>query len=707
MGFSFAGVHNDQYRLKVLKTTRRILPPMNNHLISIPGSDGAYDYGFDYGELLIEVDILLFEESRAELRSRVRDLADWLGQKETKELVFDDEPNMTYFARLSDSTELEELIYAGKGTITFLCPKPFAYGPEKDQLIAGIVKQEDTHTEEGWAAGTLSGVAATPDGLKLAKEGEDYSNYVDAGWDGGTHENTEEKDNDFLVLAKSGQDFNYSYTTSKSIPSWEFISRFEPGSVGEDGDWYVRNQSGGTYTLDGEKIIFEGDTDEDSVYIRRDSSGLNGSPLTMDFRARITKGSGARPFVSVNDAETGGIDVELPDTGGTISWFRLVYRGGTDFTLYQDGAEITPESVFDYGATSMGYINIGLDNGPCTFEVWKLGHANANHGAPPPDHTYTDELVGDLASLSGVGVLASSSYSRRIVATEAYDYSTSAYSGLSTDGGDTWNETELSSESGSIPGFSKGDDVTGYDWRFRWTMTSRDSIDSVYLDSFDADFVSGRHPSGYRDSPVINLSQVGRAATSSFSWTVKTFPPGSTITPYVRFSYDNQESWTDWQEVTENGGEMPGLDTDADLSDTYFQYRFQLTTDDVEFTPEVDRADYEVTTAYVPEGERISDPITFGDFGSVGGSYISWDTTPDGSEDVEVYAQVVNEGEDPDPNAWVQATNTGELPGAEVGTDMTGKAVYTRQVLKTSDPETTPTLHRQLWTVEPDSDDAV
>ncbi|OYD06253.1 phage distal tail protein, partial [Paludifilum halophilum] len=42
-----------------------------------------------------------------------------------------------------------------------------------------------------------------------------------------------------------------------------------------------------------------------------------------------------------------------------------------------------------------------------------------------------------------------------------------------------------------------------------------------------------------------------------------------------------------------------------------------------------------------------------------------------------------------------------------VGTDMTGKAVYTRQVLKTSDPETTPTLHRQLWTVEPDSDDAV
>lgn len=705
MGFSFAGVHNDQYRLKVLKTTRRILPPMNNHLVSIPGSDGVYDYGFNYGELIIEVDVLLFEESRAELRSRVREVAEWLGQKEAKELVFDDEPGKTYFARLSDSTELEELIYAGNGTITFLCPKPFAYGPEKNQLIAGIVQQQDTHTQEGWAAGgALTGVIATQNGLVLEKEGEDVSGQVDE-WNEGTHDQTEDNGSGVLVLAKSGEDLSFSFQQPNAIPEWGFISRFEPGSVGGDGDWYVRSQSGGTYSLDGEKIIFQADTNEENIYIRRDSDALNGSPVTIDFRARISKETGARPFISVNDAETGGIDVELPDTDDSVSWFRLVYRGGTDFTLYQDGTEITPESVNEYGATSTAYINIGLDNGPSTFEVWKLGHANTNHGAPPVNHEYSDEIIGEPQDLTQVGTLAASSLFYNSDVSYAYDYSIATYSGLSEDSGETWDETELSSGGGTVPGLTKGDDVTGMLWRFRWMMTSRDSIDPVSLSFFNASFESGYYQSGIYYSPAISLSAVKKAASTLFSWVLGNMPDGTMIQVYTRHEIQS-EGWSEWQEVT-NGGEIPGLDPALDLSEASFQFRVVLTTTDVEITPELDRADYEVVSAYVPEGERISEAHTFNDFGEVGESYISWDTTPDASPDVEVYGQVVNEGEQPDPGGWVQATNTGELPGAEVGKDMTGKAVYTRQVLKTSDLSVSPTLHRELWRVEPASKNVV
>ena len=705
--FTFNGKPASELIDVVSDIRRRILPPMENHLVSIPGSDGVYDYGFDYGELLIEIDMMLVGDNPTELRSRVRDLADWLGQKETKELVFEDEPNMTYFARLSDSTELEEIIYTGRGTLTFLCPKPFAYGPEKDQLIAGIEKQHDTKTQEGWAAGTLTGVVATPDGLVLEKEGEDVSGQVDE-WNEGTHDQTEDNGSGVLVLAKSGEDLTFEYgKAAQQIPEWEFVSRFEQGSVGDSGEWYVRSQSGGTYTLDGEKIIFEADTNEENIYIRRDSDALNGSPVTIDFRARISKETGARPFISVNDAETGGIDVELPDTDDSVSWFRLVYRGGTDFTLYQDGTEITPESVNEYGATSTAYINIGLDNGPCTFEAWKLAHANMDHGAPPANHEYTDEIIGEAQDLTQVGILSASSIDYNSDATNAYDYSTAIYSGLSTDGGDNWTETELSGGGETIPGLSKGDDVSGTLWRFRWTVSSRDSIDPVALSYVSASFQSGYHPSGQWVSPMIDLSGVGRAGSSSFSWENNSLPSGTTVTPFVRFSSDGGQTWGDWTEVTENGGAIPEIALGDDLSNVYFQYRMDLATDDIELTPEVDRVDAAIQSAYVDRGERVSDPINFGDFGVVGSSYISWDTTPDASPDVEVYGQVVNEGEQPDPGGWVQATNTGELPGAEVGKDMTGKAVYTRQVLKTSDLSVSPTLHRELWRVEPASKNVV
>lgn len=706
--FTFDGKHSSELIDVVTDIRRRILPPVNNRTVDIPGSHGVYDYGFNFTGLEIQIDIMLIGSDYADLRAKVRNIAAWLGQEEVKPLVFDDEPDKTYFARLSDSSELEEIIYSGSASLTFLCPDPFAYGPEKEQLIAGIEKQHDTQTQEGWEAGALSGVVATADGLRLAKAGIDYFDSVDTDWDGGDHTNTEQKDSDFLALQKAGEDLTFEYgKAAQQIPEWEFVSRFEQGSVGDSGEWYVRSQSGGTYTLDGEKIIFEAASNEENVYIRRDSNDLNGSPLTLDARVRIDKGSGARPFISVNDAETGGIDVELPDTGGSISWIRIVYRGGTDFTLYQDGAEITPDSLFEYGPTSTGYINIGLDNGPCTFEAWKLAHANMNHGAPPANHEYTDEIIGEAQDLTQVGILSASSIDYNSDVTNAYDYSTAIYSGLSTDGGDNWTETELSGGGGTIPGLSKGDDVSGTLWRFRWTVSSRDSIDPVALSYVSASFRSGYHPSGQWVSPMIDLSGVGRAGSSSFSWENNSLPSGTTVTPFVRFSSDGGQTWGDWTEVTENGGAIPEIALGDDLSNVYFQYRLDLATDDIELTPEVDRVDAAIQSAYVDRGERVSDPINFGDFGVVGSSYISWDTTPNGTTAVEVYAQVVNEGEDPDPDAWVQATNTGELPGVEVGTDMTGKAVYTRQVLTAIDPETTPVLHRELWRIQPDSDNFV
>ncbi|SFS75921.1 distal tail protein Dit [Marininema halotolerans] len=139
MGFTFAGIHSKQLGLKVMNITRSIAPGIRAKTVKVPGKAGVYDMGIEVDELQIPIEVLLMGKNALDIREQVRNLAAWLRQQQhLEELIFDDEPDKLYWARLVDETELDEIALSGKGTITFLIPDPLAYAIEDDTFTSSL-----------------------------------------------------------------------------------------------------------------------------------------------------------------------------------------------------------------------------------------------------------------------------------------------------------------------------------------------------------------------------------------------------------------------------------------------------------------------------------------------------------------------------------------------------------------------------------------
>lgn len=137
MGFTFAGVHSDQYGIKVLNITRPLSPRLQAQTVKRPGRAGVADMGVEVEELQISIDILLIGESLHEIRQRVRQIGAWLRNGEEKgTLVIDDEPDKMMTVRWVELAELEEVALTGRATLTFLAPDPLAYAVEDDAFTS-------------------------------------------------------------------------------------------------------------------------------------------------------------------------------------------------------------------------------------------------------------------------------------------------------------------------------------------------------------------------------------------------------------------------------------------------------------------------------------------------------------------------------------------------------------------------------------------
>ncbi|MBX6361278.1 MAG: phage tail family protein [Acidobacterium ailaaui] len=128
-GFTFNGRHSSEFPLIVNSKPRQIAPPISPKLLSIPGRPGAYDYGAEIGTREITIGVSIFGDNSSEYRSAIRQIAAWLLPLDgkPKQLIFDDEPDKYYLARLSGQTDLDELVTFGSTTLTFLCADPHAY----------------------------------------------------------------------------------------------------------------------------------------------------------------------------------------------------------------------------------------------------------------------------------------------------------------------------------------------------------------------------------------------------------------------------------------------------------------------------------------------------------------------------------------------------------------------------------------------------
>lgn len=115
--------------IKVLRGQKRpVWSPIKRNLLQVPNRPGAYLFNTTTNIRTIEIPIAVFSDNLENLQKIKEDLADWLFTEEPAELIFDDERDRIYLAVVDDSLNLDELIYRGKGVITFICPMPYKLG---------------------------------------------------------------------------------------------------------------------------------------------------------------------------------------------------------------------------------------------------------------------------------------------------------------------------------------------------------------------------------------------------------------------------------------------------------------------------------------------------------------------------------------------------------------------------------------------------
>lgn len=139
VGFTF----NDQRRsyLKVLRGQKRpAWAPLNRNILTVPNYPGGYLKNTQIGVRQLTVPIVIKGKDIADIQNLKEDLADWLVTDEPKELVFDDEPNRSYFVVIGDTFDPEEIATLGMGELIFLALDPYKYGATKvQQSNTGVV----------------------------------------------------------------------------------------------------------------------------------------------------------------------------------------------------------------------------------------------------------------------------------------------------------------------------------------------------------------------------------------------------------------------------------------------------------------------------------------------------------------------------------------------------------------------------------------
>lgn len=126
-GFNYNGEYSGNHGLIVLDVKTSILPPIATQTVDIPGMPGTDYIRSVYGVRKLDVKVGYHGANLADFRSKMREWAGWLKPGKLEQLIFDDEPDKYYMAVLDGSTDLSQIVAYGDGTLSFICPDPFAY----------------------------------------------------------------------------------------------------------------------------------------------------------------------------------------------------------------------------------------------------------------------------------------------------------------------------------------------------------------------------------------------------------------------------------------------------------------------------------------------------------------------------------------------------------------------------------------------------
>lgn len=732
--FKFDGKHASEYFDKVLLVKRDMAAPSSPILQELRDKPGAYFFGIQTGVYEVEFEVFIQGNDRQDLWKKIRKANAWLKQGELKRLEFDDEPDLYYEAVCVDNLELDEILEYGFGTIKFIAPDPYAFGKTQKQSVdspnvvfdrIGIRYREDgsevTENYPVYKAGkfgeavlveegttNLLNTAASPEQEEVSvevgddyylftiggsatvehkhtetlpkttldKEGTDISHTAD--WTSGTHNGTEL--NGYLQLAKSGTDFtNTQPRISVNTPAYrgDYVGQNDCSSLAG----WTTSQTGSYSVVNGTIIVVDSSS-SDNAYIYRNNTVNN--PGTLDFRLKA-EGVGR---INVQDG-TNEFRFNAPNTNGEFKWYRIRVNG-TTARLYENGTLI--QTVSPAGTGTNKYISFYLSPADIgSYEIDHLAWANKDMGAPPENGIWFISGESIWYDVTPVGLALSSQV------TFTANTATIDGSGLAKveyqldDNGTIGNYTEVNSGD-SIPGITKGKNLSGVKYRKKFNLQTMDPTSIVYLDNWTDKILSGYLTSGYRESAALNINQVGKAASTSISWVNQSIPAGTSVKVETSLSLDGGNTWSGYTEVT-NGGTLPGIDQTTDLSDARLRYKVTLETTDVAVTPSVDSLTINLVSGY-KASETVELPSF--DVSNIGFAENSVVELPEVNGDAST--SVTFEYSIDGGQTWNPMTNGQPFIQNE---DLTGKLLKLRYTLETNDTRYAPIIGNSLtWFIQ-------
>lgn len=155
-----------------------IIPELRNALETIPGRAGAIDFGGEFGARELELTCVVEPQGTLDgLLAQARSIAEWLNPyKEAAQLIFDEEADRYYLARVQSAIDLEVLVTAGRFTIPFICPSPYAYALTDDVFqytTVGSVQFSRVGTAISQPLIEVRGSIGSGDAIKLVFNGTD------------------------------------------------------------------------------------------------------------------------------------------------------------------------------------------------------------------------------------------------------------------------------------------------------------------------------------------------------------------------------------------------------------------------------------------------------------------------------------------------------------------------------------------------------
>lgn len=170
--FEYKKIKSSQFKIVSNTKNRPLLPPMKSRQMEIPGMHGVHDFGSNtYGNRKIPVHISYIGTDYNELKMRSREIAVWLTSTKYEPLVFEDEIDKYYLARIYDETLLNVFFCIGEADIIFEC-KPFAYKVTED-ITSTIITTNGQKFNV-----SMTGTIETPEVIVLTNQGTSLSSFT-------------------------------------------------------------------------------------------------------------------------------------------------------------------------------------------------------------------------------------------------------------------------------------------------------------------------------------------------------------------------------------------------------------------------------------------------------------------------------------------------------------------------------------------------